>query len=529
MFNRKNKKLGALILCLCLLGTLPACQRSHAQSLIKENDFEKLIEEAKNGSPDGVSIQEAAKEEKKDYVTYLENEAGNLKVNVNANIDIPNADKLSVYSVKQKPFTQEFIDTVRSELMGEQPIYDGSAIKLNTKSDIESKISFYQNQIDESGSQVVKAEFQKLIDELLIEYKDALEKLDITRYPSDGMLHSTKELYDKHSFYEWEYRMYPNGTYLHMMTDGSNGKYASLEVFNSPEDSNCLSYIKNQDGHKDGNSDYLPLDVFEEKYGNVDKYLNDNSYLIKPENYTGLAVGTLNGMPLRYVPVENETINGTKDDAIKLADDFLEKIGITEFDCYSADKTTEEVFSVKGDSGIILYRTSYNLTYYRKLDGVFLTQSSGKKHNLVVSDPDYENGIETKKSWCGESITVKVNDEGIVEFVYWSPLEITGTVVKSVNILPFEEVKTIFENTVVSSVNKYHDMIYYKDIELVRLSYSRISEGRSNYETGLIVPMWDFYGSSQYDFGGLSDKFVGPFKAINAIDGTVINPSDGLY
>ena len=67
-------------------------------------------------------------------------------------------------------------------------------------------------------------------------------------------------------------------------------------------------------------------------------------------------------------------------------------------------------------------------------------------------------------------------------------------------------------------------------IDAVRLSYMRVSEQDKNY-TGLLVPVWDFYGSQTWTLGnGEPYTFCDPdasLLTINAIDGSIIDRSLG--
>ena len=78
---------------------------------------------------------------------------------------------------------------------------------------------------------------------------------------------------------------------------------------------------------------------------------------------------------------------------------------------------------------------------------------------------------------------------------------------------------------VVTKAGKDTTAVY--DIDRVRLSYSRISEANS-YDTGLSVPVWDFYGYSQVAWEGIIiNEGNTTALAINANDGSIIDPDLG--
>lgn len=134
--------------------------------------------------------------------------------------------------------------------------------------------------------------------------------------------------------------------------------------------------------------------------------------------------------------------------------------------------------------------------------------------------------IYGKISWPGEYIKISVNDDGIIGFDYYSPVEITETVVENAAIKSFGDVKQTFEKMmIVTKAGKDTTKVY--DIDRVRLSYSRISEVDS-YDTGLIVPVWDFSGECEIACDGIIlQKGKCEALAINAIDGSIIDPDLG--
>lgn len=129
-----------------------------------------------------------------------------------------------------------------------------------------------------------------------------------------------------------------------------------------------------------------------------------------------------------------------------------------------------------------------------------------------------------KKMWDSEAVAVAVNDEGIVEFQYGAPISIDETVVEQSNIKSFEEIKNTFEEMVVIENAPTEDTgKTVIDVTNVNLVYTRISE-KDRFDTGLIVPVWDFEGTIVNEYGM---EQTGNILSINAIDGTVINRTLG--
>ena len=64
------------------------------------------------------------------------------------------------------------------------------------------------------------------------------------------------------------------------------------------------------------------------------------------------------------------------------------------------------------------------------------------------------------------------------------------------------------------------------DVSAVKLRYTRISE-KDSFDTGLLVPVWDFIGTKTDQYGNGNDVRGAVLMSINAIDGSVIDRNLG--
>lgn len=133
-----------------------------------------------------------------------------------------------------------------------------------------------------------------------------------------------------------------------------------------------------------------------------------------------------------------------------------------------------------------------------------------------------------KKMWSQESLILRVNDDGIVGVDYNSPISIKETVVDKSNIKDFSEIKTSFENMVTILYASEIDIDRTIKIDRVELGYALISE-QGSFDTGLLVPVWNFYGmwGYNYDFNMQGKSGSGDLVTVNAIDGSIINRENG--
>lgn len=160
------------------------------------------------------------------------------------------------------------------------------------------------------------------------------------------------------------------------------------------------------------------------------------------------------------------------------------------------------------------------MTYMRYIDGAFITAGGDMKGNYAEGE---KGGTYTKTEWPAEKIEFRINDSGIVGFDYISPICIEETVVDTSAMKPFEEVCDTFEKMIaVTNADEYS--VVELDIDRVKLGYAIVSE-QDSYDTGLIVPVWDFFGVKKTMSNGemkASERYQ-PHLTINAIDNSIID------
>ena len=510
MEKKAFQRFTVVIMCITIVIGFCSCQKSPDSSLVVNKDLDKLIEEAEGTDTEKVNINDIIEQNYDSYITTIKNDDLGVTVNVNAKVDIPQTEKLSIFRVEQKSFSGELIDKIRKELLGDTKLYHGGVLSVKTKKDIEDKVSWLRSQME--GPDVTegyRSECQEKIDALQKEYESTPSSIDFTPYISDGKLTTYDKMLSKYignEYYEWVEMMNPDGDFVYEISDGSDGNYSMFYVQNNPDKSNKLIFRTNS--------------VHYESHGGVmvgeTSLTTDTTWESYPQNY--LTKAEYFEEPT-LTPVAGDVSVTSLEDAIETANDFLETVGIDGFKYYEGGLYSEQIRMDHNTDGTY-YGTYYILRYYRSIEGAFLTQSSGTK-----SDPGDGYG-ETKLSWAGESIEFRINDNGIVGFDFNAPLNIVETVVNNSSLKSFEDIKITFEKMMpITKASEYYTKAY--DVDRVRLSYSRISEVDS-FDTGLIVPVWDFLGS----YENVEDRYIagngyGSLLAINAIDGSIIDPDLG--
>ena len=139
--------------------------------------------------------------------------------------------------------------------------------------------------------------------------------------------------------------------------------------------------------------------------------------------------------------------------------------------------------------------------------------------------------------WGFESCSFTITDNGIENFNWYSPYAYGDVTTENSALLTFDKIDEIFRKMMLvkydltNGSNGLTSATY--RIDRVALEMSRVTDRKSS-ETGLLVPVWNFYGT--YDFTyedghtyGSDDRegFPSPLLRINAIDGSIIEPRYG--
>lgn len=502
---------------------LSACQKSPDSSIVVNKDLDNLIDEAQNTGSGTVDVGSIAE----NYDTYqvtLQDESLGVTVNVDAKVDIPTTDQMSVIRVAQTSITQEFLTKVQEELVQGETLYDGAALEVRTKRDIELEIQGMRDILNESADEDISY-MQEEIDQLQEEYETAPTEISFDDYKSDGQIHSVEELYqseiqkNQDGYYSWKYDLNPNGEIYYGVSDGANGNYLSLYVQNDENYGNSLSFRKDTHGYSFV-SFPSHVDLEEANIGTSNLAWRADESI--PDN---VKLGF--GGDVEFVEITDEPVSISQEQAIETAEAFIDKMELGDFQYYDGG-LYNEVQDIRyqndfGDTAQV-YRKQYILTYMRNIDGAFVTFESASKHEEGWNGGDY-----VKKFWAPEVIQFRINDSGIIGFDYIAPLEMVETVVEQSNMKTFDEVKETFETMVVAANAQDVDMELGEqnsvtiEIDRVVLGYARISEA-DRYDTGLLVPVWDFKGTRTDAYGQQS---YGSILTINAIDGSIVDRTLG--
>lgn len=514
LFMRRYKTIGILSAILVL--SLTGCAGNPEKSVVREKNMDKMLQEAEE--KEDTNSFEQVKEEVKQYESYqtkIQDKDLNVTVDVDAKVEIPEVDQLSVYRASQKKIDQKFLDRVRNALTPNITYYDGNMSNARTKSVIAKEIRETERlkASEDREGQGEESEYDEMLADLRKEYKKAPDKVTLTDYPTDHKIQEIQKQHKAHpenTFFEWLYSLHGDGKFFYGVSDGKDGNYHSLFMQNSADYGNCVRYFSNRSGyaariyHADVEDDFegiVPVEA-----GKEPNFSNSKGG-IEIESDTTISC------------VDNEPLTLSEEEARRKADTVMEQVGLTDYEAFAQGMYAQMLETEEDSNGGIRYRRIYRFLYLRKLDGVLVDNRAGFK----LAD-EWQGKEYVKKMWGSEAVAVAVNDSGIVGFYYLSPLNIKDTVVGQSRIKSFQEIKETFEQMVVikntaKEVDEVEDAKVSVKVTDVRLVYTRISE-KDSFDTGLIVPVWNFEGSIVDAYG---EETTGTVLSINAIDGSVID------
>lgn len=519
VLGRKYKKKGSLIIAMALMTSLFGCADNPDSAIIKDKDFDKMIEEATDGE-DSVNLNEMEEYINDNYDSYavsLSDDTLNIKVDVDAKVDIPSSEQMSIYRVMQNDISQDFLDKAINTFAPDMQLYDGSILNVKTKEYIEQEMNYLKEYIkeiennsdyskDDKGELI--SEYRRNLKEFEALYEDAPSSIEYKGNESEGKFVIVADKYLENpydEYYAWQYELTDEDDEIYYaINNATDGNYVSIYVQNNTDYGNVIRYNKNSMGYAFTSSVYTNTSSSWETIED-----DGESTIIMDEYEFGIT--------------DKESLTISLEDAKKEADKLLNNLGLIDFKC--TDSGLYKDIPDLRYTNAVSYRPVYKFEYLRNIDGVFVNNNIGSKHT-----EEWNNGDYVKKTWSGESITVLVNDSGIVDFCYSSPITITETVVDKTQLKNFEEIKSIFEEMVLIANGTEDNYIQTNiNIDKVVLRYTRISE-EDNYDTGLLVPVWDFIGTIEEDGGEDYESSVSgemSILMINAIDGSIIDPALG--
>lgn len=107
--------------------SLAGCAGSPEKSVVQEKNMDKMLEQAesKENSRTYEQVKEELEKKQETYKKKINNKKLKVTVDVDAKVEVPEVQKLSVYRVSAKKISQGFLDKARKSLTPDVALYQG--------------------------------------------------------------------------------------------------------------------------------------------------------------------------------------------------------------------------------------------------------------------------------------------------------------------------------------------------------------------------------------------------------------------
>lgn len=236
--------------------------------------------------------------------------------------------------------------------------------------------------------------------------------------------------------------------------------------------------------------------------------------------------------------------DASKEESIARGNALMQALGLQNFVLTDAQQWSVEL---PGDNGI------WRLYYAPTVNGFPIAsarQDITQTHDgTVYQDYQYwdyackDSENPDTVSWDLENILLDVGKDGVLRFAWTAPS--TQPVVRQAEstLLPFEEIASIADTmlpevivgpkeTPLTKLDQYNGFDTRMDVDITKVSLSLMRIRDKGSLQGTIVPVWDFWGTSDwydaepnaygYQEKGMRYEFQ-PMLTLNAVDGTVVD------
>jgi len=504
---QKMKRSIAMLSCvIALFVFMAACQPTPAETVVIEKDTERMVEQATEeeygtkietilGNTDRIEL----------HTVSLD---GRLTINVDASIEVPNADYMPILRAVPGFFTQESVSGIFNYLYPSQKPYDLSN-SVPTKEDYEEDLLRLKKQLADGSYKedgYSEEDFLSVIADMEALY-DAAPEDSQSQSISDGQMvlqHSDSQSSGS------DYYLLNVATDL---TPNETTRYLSVRTPSAEDSAN--------------NSNFCSLSYHD----------------AASPNYTQLGMQRIDTMTSLD---EIESLIGLSyDEAESSCFDFFKAANMEgQFVIGAAFIVNDQSTGLSGtwENGKYVEETKTSAQNYAYQ--IFLARSENGIQELINTDPSL-TGDDVSIPWGYEYICFTIDRNGIQDISWQYPTAVTDTVVEQATLKPYSEIEAIFQDMIEIEYGAMTNLFYGENgkmevnVEDVQLCLVRVREEGGDI-SGLLVPAWVFYGhnvgidaegNKNYDHynGSVSTWPKAPIAllTINAIDGTIIDLAKG--
>ena len=479
------KRILSLLLLACLaLGLLAGCQATPDTPAVVQKDQEQMLQTAQQGRDNSALL--AALEVPERFTGDWTGVNGFVHVTADAEIILPNADKIPTGSIGRRDFTQEDADNLMRVLLQGNTLYKELGLtKQQVLERLEQLQAMQRGEIPvdlDGGYEALPGAIEGWA-----EYARTAPDGD-ERVPAETSFVSRSE-----NLEEIKGWTEVDGKVMHFFIQ------------------NCPGFLDHANVYVDG-------------YGDLNFSSAIAISLIQDE------------LP------ETLTVEFPLEDAIRQGDALMAELGFEHVVC---DEAYPVLFTrsmpnavAKGEADDapseeswknLILATGYELQYVRCVNG-FPISWTPIRGGAAPENESYSG------AWHYEFITLDYTKDGLVYFYWESPHTEPVLQVEDTQLMPFDQIADIFakmimvKNSDVQVANERNgfDTVRNYDITKVKLGLMRI-KAKGSFDEGLLVPVWDFWGKERWESDSpLVQEISGeePSKiilTINAIDGSMID------
>ena len=494
----QHKRIYAFAICALLLGALCACAGAEEPSTASvSKGTEQMIATAAQPAAEtaGQTLRESLGVPEHVEEASLPTQGKKFSVEINADVRVPVSDHLSIYRVSADEFSQDMVERAFTQFCGDTAMYDyGNLFK--TRQTIQDLIDSMQNDLDNNdspdgpGDDAWRTDYQNEIAKLKAELLTARENL--------GDPIATARLVSKDT------------------SDG--GTQDVFEAVNAPKSPWTKEFYAR-------NNVKYPADA------QTPGASGDSAQIRRSEasiHYTDSSRISGEQFKLRDVTAQTQIaeLTTTPKEAMDRVSALFDTLKIENMRPF-------RVYLISDSETASAGHYAYYVEARRTVGGVEIQSPFNRS---------YVGSFDGGKEWAYETLDVQLDDGGFLGFHWVSPLAVGEIEVEQANLLPFSSILTVAKN-MLGVVNEplEADLETYSacvlTIDHITLSLQRISDANS-IESGLLIPVWNFYGQEHYQLSGgtdvqrTSNEPVGlreePYLSVNAIDGSVISKTQGF-
>lgn len=485
------KKIRIVSLVLAATLCLSACAKTPEAPIVVQKNKDRLMEKAVSEDEDRKPLQEAQEETPSDYSFHYQSEDGKVTITAEADVVLPETEKIPMYQVSCQGFPQEQVTAIYDYLFqGESTWYDPDNWYY-TKAMADADLEGMRRELERLRADTELAPDRKKnqMDNLqeVIDDKEAFYDSypdEIQKTPRDSTYQT--ETYDS---------VYGPGEYQELYVRTDSGKDLLVRSYTERSAWSSINYAS-QTGYK---YTWEPT-VYSSMVDNHPVPYDSDvpfSCAYPYEEAKALADGLFLAAGVDVRLIQTELLQGTWDQS-----DWFEN---------QSSLVRDEVHN------------AYLFCYSRVIDGIPVAATTSEAMYVEDNNP----------CWLYERIYVTVDSGGISNIKWDFPVTCGDVVKEDVNILPFEEAKRVFEEMaplIYQGQYAEREGKTQLTVDRVELNLMRTRDGGGL--TGLYVPTWVFYGTQDFGteyFSGEQILSRSPWilLAVNAVDGSIIDVKAG--